>query len=140
MSPGSFAVALLLLATSTLARIDLVQPAGSRYGYGVSQPAKWTKALSARPLTLFLHGSSQRTQLATDASGNGSCGSFDQASSNLRFNGLGNLIQLYEQGSRAAAPVLAAEQFLVVLPLAPLTTPLDSGFQRYCVWPVDRPR
>ena len=60
MSPGSFAVALLLLATSTLARIDLVQPAGSRYGYGVSQPAKWTKALSARPLTLFLHGPSQR--------------------------------------------------------------------------------
>ena len=46
----------LALLGATLANITLVPPAGARYGYGVSEPAKWTKALSARPLALFLHG------------------------------------------------------------------------------------
>ena len=52
---GRLALSLALLGT-TLAKLTLVPPSGARYGYGVSEPAKWTKAASARPLTLFLHG------------------------------------------------------------------------------------
>ena len=119
----------LLCVTAALARIDLVPPSGARYGYGVSEPANWTQDDSTRPLNLFLHGALALSGSADDA-GTGSCGSFDDAAELLRLNGLGKLIQLYESGDRSAASVLAAEQFLVVLPLAP-ATPTD-GSPRYC--------
>ncbi|KAI5478925.1 alpha/beta-hydrolase [Pseudohyphozyma bogoriensis] len=99
-----------LVALAQAANLDLY-PDSTTLPYAVHLPPSATKQTKL-PAIVFLHGS-------------GSAGPKSALSSNVLWDGVGQLVSKYDGGERTGAPKMVAENYLVVLPLSDA-----SGSQR----------
>ncbi|KAM0750453.1 alpha/beta-hydrolase [Meredithblackwellia eburnea MCA 4105] len=75
------------------------------YPYQVHEPEK---TVSSPPAIMFLHG-------------HGSRGDKSAVNENVYWDGVGWLLREYSKGNKTGTNVIAAEQYLTILPLMPLT-------------------
>jgi len=105
----SAAAGCLALASAVVAQTEYIfeEELGATYRYAVHQPSNWTDETIAPPAILFLGGTGSRYI-------EGQTQAFERV---VSFGGPGWRIDRYNNGSREEADVLAAEQFLAIIPV-----------------------